>query len=203
MDKLVKALVKAKGEFEPIKKNKEGMHKAKYATMDEVLSCTEPALLKYGIVVLQPLSFKDGHTCVETTILHESGESITSSYPLNLTPNNQQNGSAITYARRYSYCALLGVTADEDDDADCTVSTPYKGHTASKTLGGGVNVTGDPGELVIPVGQADVKGKKIKDVPRERLQRDVDYWKTVENLKGTAALYLAQAEKYLAGKRGE
>ena len=28
----------------------------------------------------------------------------------------QGQGSAVTYARRYSYCAALGIVADEDDD---------------------------------------------------------------------------------------
>jgi hypothetical protein len=195
MDKLIKALVKAKGEFGPIKKNKKGMHNAMYATMDEVLSCTEPALLKHGLVVTQPLVFNEGHTCIQTTILHESGEQLSSSYPLNLTPNNQQNGSAITYGRRYSYCALLGITADEDDDGDSTV-----GHTASNQAGGGVVVTGDPGEFVAPVGAAAVKGKKLKDIPHAQLTGAYEYFKALPNLKGQAALFVAQVDKYLASK---
>jgi hypothetical protein len=53
-----------------------------------------------------------------TTIYHESGESISGSHPLPDITDPQKFGSAITYARRYSICAILSITADEDDDAN-------------------------------------------------------------------------------------
>jgi hypothetical protein len=51
---------------------------------------------------------------------------ITSIYPLPEIIDSQKFGAALTYARRYALCAILCVTADEDDDANLTVTTPKK-----------------------------------------------------------------------------
>jgi len=49
-------------------------------------------------------------------ILHSSGESISGRYPLRPQQNTPQAyGSALTYARRYSLAAMVGVVADDDD----------------------------------------------------------------------------------------
>ena len=34
------------------------------------------------------------------------------------TANAQSIGSAITYAKRYAFCAILGIVADDDEDAN-------------------------------------------------------------------------------------
>jgi hypothetical protein len=52
-----------------------------------------------------------------TTILHESGERISGNMKLPENTSPQELGSWITYLRRYSLCAMLGIAADEDDDA--------------------------------------------------------------------------------------
>ena len=55
---------------------------------------------------------------METTLLHSSGEWIASKLSIGLTKQDPQAiGSAISYARRYSLSAILGVSA-EDDDAE-------------------------------------------------------------------------------------
>jgi hypothetical protein len=50
--------------------------------------------------------------------LHTSGQWIASEHPLPLSGRPQEIGSALTYARRYSLSALIGIAADEDDDAN-------------------------------------------------------------------------------------
>jgi hypothetical protein len=49
-------------------------------------------------------------------LLHVSGEKDEGEYPLPAGGTPQQLGSAETYARRYSLCAITGAVADEDDD---------------------------------------------------------------------------------------
>jgi hypothetical protein len=51
-------------------------------------------------------------------LFHESGEFLTSEYELPDIQDSQKKGAALTYARRYTVCALLSITADEDDDAN-------------------------------------------------------------------------------------
>jgi hypothetical protein len=111
MKELIKALIKAKGDFPPIVKDKKGA-RSRYASLDSVLSAVEPVLLQNGLVVVQAV---EGDT-LKSTLYHVSGDSLSSVYPLPSSGTAQEFGGAITYARRYSLCALLSVTADEDDD---------------------------------------------------------------------------------------
>jgi hypothetical protein len=63
-----------------------------------------------------------------TTLMHESGEFITSiaAMPCKDPSNPQAQGSAITYARRYAYGAILSLDIDDDDDANAATSSPTK-----------------------------------------------------------------------------
>jgi hypothetical protein len=126
MQELIKALIKAKAEFNPIQKDGTNPHyKRKYATLDAVLDAVTPALGKYGLVIIQTTEIFEGKTVLRTHIFHESGESITSTYPLPEFGDSQKFGAALTYARRYAVCAILSVTADEDNDAE-GATTPQK-----------------------------------------------------------------------------
>ncbi len=62
---------------------------------------------------------------IYVNLYHESGESIASTYPLPEISDSQKFGAALTYARRYAVCAILSVTADEDNDAE-GAATPQK-----------------------------------------------------------------------------
>lgn len=55
-----------------------------------------------------------------------SGTSHDGEYPLG-TGNPQQLGSAITYARRYTFCAVTGAVADVDDDGTAASQQPKAG----------------------------------------------------------------------------
>jgi hypothetical protein len=103
----------AKADFGPIKKDKKGARSA-YASLDSVLAATEPHLLKHGLALVQLVN----GPMLDTYLYHESGQYLLAQHPIELGADGQRNGSAITYARRYSICALLSVTADEDDDGE-------------------------------------------------------------------------------------
>jgi hypothetical protein len=119
MQELIKALIKAKAEFNPIQKDGTNLHyKRKYATLDAVLDAVTPELSKHGLVIIQTTEIFEDKTVLRTHIFHESGESIASTYPLPEISDSQKLGAALTYARRYAVCAILSVTADEDDDAE-------------------------------------------------------------------------------------
>lgn len=119
MQDLIKALVKARLSFEHISKNKTNPHyKSKYADLDTILDAVNPALLANGILVVQVTEILDGKPVLVTKLIHESGQSIEGCYPLPEISDPQKLGSAITYARRYALCAILNITADDDDDAN-------------------------------------------------------------------------------------
>ena len=96
----------------------------KFADLSTVLSTVNPALAANGLVVVHTTKVVDNKNILITNLLHTSGESITSEM---LLPNNtggggnpmHKEGGAITYCRRYSLLAILGLNAGiPDNDGD-------------------------------------------------------------------------------------
>jgi hypothetical protein len=120
-NELVAALCKARIAFKPIKKDRKNPHFGqKYATLDSVFESTVDALAQNGLVVVQQVTnANEKNITVKTSLLHTSGEKIESELTMAPErPGAQGAGSLITYLRRYTLQAILGVAADEDDDAN-------------------------------------------------------------------------------------
>jgi hypothetical protein len=122
---IVAALAKAQGEFPPIHKDKEvvvttksgGKYSFRYAPLETVMEKVRPVLSTNGIAIMQHVT----ETHVQTFLLHVSGEWLSSPKMKIMTDEAggmQAMGSAITYAKRYTLCAMLGVVADDDDDGN-------------------------------------------------------------------------------------
>jgi hypothetical protein len=67
-----------------------------------------------------PESAEGGRPVLGYRLQHaQSGEKVGGVMPLLLTKQDPQGlGSALTYARRYSLCAVLNLVADDDDDGN-------------------------------------------------------------------------------------
>lgn len=127
--KLAEALAKAQGEMRGAKKDSENpFFKSAYADLASVWDACREALSKNELAVAQLTDILDGAMVLKTILMHTSGESLTGILPIQVgeTATAQQIGSAITYARRYSLAAMVGV-APEDDDGQAA------GQTAGKT----------------------------------------------------------------------
>lgn len=116
--KLAAALVKAQSVMgNAIKDAKNPFFKSSYANLNAVREAVLPAMNANGISVLQPTIQIDGKSFVETVLLHESGEFISSLTEVIVSKANdaQQQGSGISYARRYGLQSLANIGADDDD----------------------------------------------------------------------------------------
>jgi hypothetical protein len=124
------ALVKALSELTNLAKDKVNPHfKSRFTSLDAILDATRPVLAKHGLALSQEPVFEDGMAGVVTRIIHVSGETRESKLILPLRDQSAQGvGSAISYARRYSAAAVLGIASDEDDDGQ-QASTPSKAIT--------------------------------------------------------------------------
>lgn len=93
--------------------------KSKYADLASVWDAAHEALHANGITVMQPIRINEaGQTIVMTNVRYQDGTLIESSEcpVLCKAPNDPQAmGSAITYARRYSLAAILGIVTTDDD----------------------------------------------------------------------------------------
>lgn len=95
--------------------------KSKYASLEDIWSNLKPLFAKHSIVISQvPGVIRDGAIEIVTQIIHvPSGEFVLSAGYMPMGKEGPQAaGSAITYARRYFLCPLLGIVAGEDDDAE-------------------------------------------------------------------------------------
>lgn len=122
--KLAQALLAAQAEFSAVPKGSDNpFFKSKYAALPDVVKHTTPVLAKHGLGVSQFVDNVNGEDALTTYLIHSSGEFISHSMLLHLVKDDPQaQGSAITYARRYSYMACLGLVADEDDDGNAASS---------------------------------------------------------------------------------
>ncbi len=126
LGKLAAALAKAQGEFAPITRSREvkaGQYSFTYAPLDEVLESTRAALVSNGLALTQLLA---GDNLV-TTLIHSSSEWVSSSVSILPIPVKiQELGSRLTYLRRYSVAAILGVAPEEDDDGGPSGNADYR-----------------------------------------------------------------------------
>lgn len=135
IDKLAIALAKFQGSLEQPSLNSEvkvraktgGEYKFKYADLSECKRAAKQPLADNELSVCQLI--EDDYS-IRTILLHSSGQWISSKVrmPSN-TADAQSIGSAITYAKRYAFCAILGIVADDDEDANIA-----SGNTAQKEL---------------------------------------------------------------------
>jgi len=103
----------------------------RYADLPAVLAAVKPVLQKHGLAVSQEVTSGDGTVGVSTTIWHTSGESVTfGPVLLAVAGDARAAGSAVTYARRYSLTAALGIAPDDDDDG--AAAKPAKRKPAPK-----------------------------------------------------------------------
>lgn len=131
INELATALAKAQGEMKNAGKTSDNpFFKSKYADLAEILNAVREPLSKYGLSISQlydGMGVPDKTITVTTLLMHSSGQYISNSanYPV-AKADIQGVGSAITYARRYSLAAILGLSQEDDDgNAACRPEAPW------------------------------------------------------------------------------
>lgn len=173
---IAKALAKFQSEVSDPERTKENSYlKAKYVTLDSLLQAIRPVLASNGLSFMQIPSTTDEAVTVTTLLLHESGEWFESHpFTLPLMKKDPQGvGSVVTYARRYSLSAILGVAWDEDDDAQSNNET----------------------ELTKGIKHEISELAKIKNVTKENA---ISYMKTTFNKSSTEFLDLQELQQFKA-----
>lgn len=209
---IAKALCKFQSEVKnPSNNAKNPMYKSKYATLDNVINTVKPVLSKYGLSYIQsPSTSEDGlHISVTTLLMHESGEWIESdpivlpAYKLGKDSvkiyDAQAAGISVTYGRRYSISSILGISSEDDDDANGIIhETSSRGNAA-------------PPNAKTPLAsdkQLNLVNKLLKDVAthnnmtdaeaykvlKDRFKKDLEYY-TVEDASAAITLLKNSLEK--------
>lgn len=128
LDQLAAALAAAQGAMENAPLNKVNPHfRSRYSDLAAIRDATVPALSKHGLCITQTTEVDDYGFRLVTKLMHASGQYIESVYPLTLG-KPQEMGSQMTYAKRYSWQGVCGISADEDDDANAAQETKGNGN---------------------------------------------------------------------------
>lgn len=209
LSNIASALCKVQAEIKnPIKNNvNKGVQGAPmYANLEDTLAeYVRPILTKYGMSVFQSVSTDEkGRVGVCTTLFHESGEFIEGDYvycdiviPTSKQGNKiltegQATGVCITYLRRYSLNAALGINGDKDtdgsyDDKPAEDEQPLTYETA----------------LAYTITFGKYNGKTLKEVYKE--DRDYIKWlangeKTDQKIKEAISIINSEVKKANSGQ---
>ncbi len=154
IDALAAAFVAAQAAFVVVPKSETAEVKSRtgqgytynYATMAGAVAATQAPLAENGLGMLQPPTASkseyiarpggEGYDIVTTITIttrlqHKSGQWMESDLTISIGGGSPQDlGSAITYGRRYAWCAMLGLAVAEDNDAAGVEPAPRsKGNT--------------------------------------------------------------------------
>ena len=131
IDQIVLALSKTQAEIKNLPKTaKNPYYHSMYTPLDAVLGMAREIWSKHGLTILQLPCTLEGQDSIYIFVGHESGQWMETepmaTHPVPRydedrdieIPTPQAGGSAITYGRRYTLCALLGIAGEDDDDAE-------------------------------------------------------------------------------------
>lgn len=118
-----KAFLKAQIEIKGAKKDAWNPHfKCYYADLESVINAVKEPLNSNSIMLIQHTVDVGDKPQLETILMHESGEWIAMRIPILFQKEKdpQAFGSGLTYAKRFSLQALIGLPSEDDDGNGAT-----------------------------------------------------------------------------------
>src|SRR4051794_31470989 len=94
-----------------------------YANLKTVTDAVYPVLARFGFMWSTQPDLDEGKPVLRYELTHishtaDNPQQRTGLYPIFGDNKPQALGAAITYARRYALCAVVGLTPDKEDDAE-------------------------------------------------------------------------------------
>lgn len=190
---LFTAIAKAQGEMSAVPFDKKNPHyNSAYASLSATQEMVRAPLAKHNLAIVQSVSYEENNYYLETRLVHGSGQWISDKIKLMIDRQNMQGlGSAVTYAKRYTLQAILGICGDEDDDGNGAAGKPIdnelkkekKPSEKPKNVAPGAQnspepkkILNDPALYKIPKGiRDDLEGKMVKEINEHTLKAIVDW----------------------------
>lgn len=133
---LAAALSKCQGSMRAAEKDRENpFFKSSYSTLAAVWDACRKPMADNGLAIVQMPTLSEEGVVLESILMHASGEWISSVLKLNPVKNDPQGiGSCLSYARRYSVSAMVGVCSGDDSEDDGNAAAlPIKGRATPVT----------------------------------------------------------------------
>lgn len=130
INELASALCKAQSMIKGAKEDSTNPHfRSRYASLQSYIDSAREPLHANGLSVTQLLTDINCESMnlvsIETILMHSSGQWLSSVFSVPVSKVDAQGfGSAVTYARRYSFAAIVGIAPIDDDGTDATASAP-------------------------------------------------------------------------------
>jgi len=134
---LATALSKVQGELTYAKKDSANpFFKSRYADLESVWDACRSLLAANGLSVIQmPANFFEGRMWLVTKLCHSSGEWIEQEMSVPVQKMDVQGcGSALSYMRRYSLSAFIGIVQADDDGNAATTPVQNKSSSTMKLI---------------------------------------------------------------------
>ncbi len=210
---LVKSLTAFQGKMIAVKKDANNpFYHSKYATLDIIWDAIRKPLSENGLSITQTMNLINDKSALETTLYHISGEWISGTQLVNPIKDDPQSlGSAISYARRYSLSAILGIVADEDDDANAATK-PTEQKQSPKPEKGSDNIIDKAEDIPGAKGEPTISAAQTKKIYASVKEKGITpdqakaYLKKIFNKMSTKELTVSEASRLItdinAGKIG-
>jgi len=137
IQEIAKALASFQSQMDPLNLDAEvkvntksgSNYSFKYATFGNIVKSCRDKLAKNELSISQLIG--EGGS-VTTLLMHSSGEFLQNTLTITSGETNPQAiGSAISYAKRYSYASILGLVSEQDDDANIAEGNGFKAEKES------------------------------------------------------------------------
>lgn len=97
-----------------------------FAPLPEILDLARPVLARHALAVRFQTQPDANNILVTCEVVHATGTVVSAASLYSPSNANMQAvGSGLTYARRYTLVAALGIAADDDDDGEAA-ARPFK-----------------------------------------------------------------------------
>ena len=98
-----------------------------FAPLPEILDLARPVLARHALAVRFQTAPDANNILVTCEVVHATGVVVSAASLYSPSNANMQTvGSGLTYARRYTLVAALGIAADDDDDGEATARPALK-----------------------------------------------------------------------------
>jgi len=154
-----------------------GEYSYRYAALEDITRVIRPILRRHGLSYSWDVTQGEGALIVTCVLRHVDGHEERASFPVPVDTkasmsDAQKNGAALTYGRRQSLVAVLGLTTADDDVDGADVGAPSNTITAQQAA--------DLDALIDEVGADRAKFLRwagvnsVADLPADRYAKAVE-----------------------------
>src|SRR5438105_4666427 len=87
-----------------------------YADLGALKEVSREPLAENGLSIVHRVLRTGDYLDLVTTLIHDSGQFLSSAFPLSGKMDMKEVGAEITYAKRYNKAAILDMFAEDDND---------------------------------------------------------------------------------------